>query len=318
MTAHLLSLLLLLSFPLLGGLGGAGLLIANAERRQQGLSRRIARVLPRARRPAAAAPIARERAANPGIAVQAARVFGCDLQRARIYPVRWWIVLLGTAAVGRLAVAAAAPLFGPIGWLLWPAIWVFGSRVLFSRWDAQRRNLLQEQFPDALATITRSVRVGVPVTEAIRLVGANAPAPTGEEFRELADALAIGVPLDVALRAMALRTGLPDYRFFGTTIALQAQTGGTLSEALENLADIVRRRLGLRARGYALTSEARASAMVLCAMPFAAAGMMYLLTPAYMTVLFFTAIGHKMLGVAAISMTTGVITMRGLIGKVLQ
>ncbi|HTW71086.1 MAG TPA: type II secretion system F family protein [Acetobacteraceae bacterium] len=318
MTTHLLSLLLLLSFPLLCGLGGAGLLISNAERRQQALSRRIARALPRGPRPAAAASIARGRATGSSLSIRAAGWFGCDLQRAQTYPVRWWIVLLGTAALGRLAAAAALPLFGPLAWLSWPAVWISCSRALFSRWDAQRRNLLQQQFPDALATIIRSVRVGVPVSEAIRLVGHDSPDPTGEEFRELANALSIGVPLEVALRAVALRAGLPDYRFFGTAIALQAQTGGMLSEALENLGEIVRRRIGLRARGYALTSEARASAMVLCAMPFVAAGMMYLLTPAYMTVLFSTETGHKMLGVAAISMTVGVVTMRGLIGKVLQ
>lgn len=318
MTAQLLHLLLLLSFPLLGGLGAAGLLISNAERRQQALALRTIRVLPQGRHRPAATSIARERITTGTLALRAATLFGCDLPRAQIYPVRWWIALLGTVALGRIVAAAALPLFGPLGWLLWPLTCVYCSRILFSRWDAQRRHLLQEQLPDALATIIRSVRVGMPVTEAIRLVAQDAPDPTGSEFRELTDALAIGVPLDAALRAMALRTGLPSYAFFATTITLQAQTGGTLSEALENLADIVRRRIGLSARGYALTSEARASAMVLCAMPFVAAGMMYLLAPDYMTVLFLTETGHKMLGVAAISMTIGVASMRALIGKTLQ
>jgi len=318
MTAQLLHSLLLLSFPLLGGLGAAGLLISNAERRQQALGRRASRVLPHAGRPRAIASIARERGTDGGLASHAARLIGCDLSRTQTYPVRWWIVLLGAAGIGRLAAAVALPLLGSAGWLLWPLTCLCCSRFLFSHWDAQRRNLLQQQFPDALATITRSVRVGVPVSEAIRLVAQDAPYPTRAEFRELTDALGIGVPLDAALRAMALRTGLASYSFFGTTIALQAQTGGTLSEALENLADIVRRRVGLRARGYALTSEARASAMVLCVMPFVAAGMMYLLAPAYMTVLFLTNTGHRMLGVAAISMTIGVVCMRALIGKTLQ
>jgi tight adherence protein B len=318
MTTHLLRLLLLLSFPLLGGLGGTGLLIANAERRQLALARRIGHILPRWRQAHAPASIARESTRESSVATRAARVFGCDLRHAAIYPVRWWIVLLGTAALGRIVAALAIPLSGAAGWLLWPATCVVCSRMLFSRWAAQRRNVLQQQLPDVLATIVRSVRVGMPVTEAIRLVGREAPEPTGGEFRDLADGLAIGVPLDAALRAMAERTGLPDYRFFGTTIALQAQTGGTLGEALDNLAEIVRRRIGLRARGFALTSEARASAMVLCVMPFFAAGMMYLLTPAYMTVLFSTHAGQKMLGVAAVSMSIGVAAMRALIGRALQ
>ena len=224
---------------------------------------------------------------------------------------------MATCMLGRLAAGSALPLLGLGGWLIWPAVWVLCSRALFGRWDAQRRNRLQQQFPDALATIVRSVRVGIPVGESIRQVAHEAEEPTGGEFRQLVNELSIGVPLDAALRAMALRTGLADYRFFGTTIALQAQTGGTLGEALDNLADIVRRRISLRARGFALTSEARASAIVLCAMPFLAAGMMYLLNPDYMAVLFSSQLGQKMLGGAAISMTIGVVTMRAMISRML-
>ncbi|HVC61993.1 MAG TPA: type II secretion system F family protein [Acetobacteraceae bacterium] len=317
MTATLLRMMLLLSFPLVGGLGAAGLLIANAERRQRTLSARIAHVLPHGRRLVTAASIARERVGSLGPVARMAALFGCDPRRGHIYPIRWWIVLLGTGMVGRLAAGLAVPLFGLAGWALWPAAWLLASRALFARWEAKRRDQLQQQFPDALATIVRSVRVGIPVGEAIRLVGHEAEDPTGLEFRLLANELSIGVPLDVALHNVSLRTGLADYRFFGTTVALQAQTGGTLGEALETLADIVRRRIGLRARGYALTSEARASAVVLCAMPFFATGMMYVLNPDYMGVLFTTQTGHKMLGLAAISMTIGVAAMRGLIRKVL-
>lgn len=318
MTASLLRVLLLLSFPLLAGLGAAGLLISSADRREKTLSARIGHILPHGRRLTVATSIAREHVASAGLAVRAAALFGCNLRHSHIYPVRWWIVLAGTAMLGRLAAGLALPLLGLAGWALWPTVWLLASRALFARWEAKRRDQLQQQFPDVLTTIVRSVRVGIPVSEAIRLVGQESEDPTGHEFRLLSSELSIGVPLDAALRGLSQRTGLADYRFFGTTVALQAQTGGTLGEALEILADIVRRRIGLKARGYALTSEARASAMVLCAMPFFTAGMMFLLTPDYMGVLFTTAIGHKMLGLAAISMTIGVASMRGLIRKVLS
>ena len=317
MSASMLRLLFLLSFPLLAGLGAAGLLISNSERRQRALAARFARVLPHGRRLVAPMPIAREQAASASPGARIAALFGCDLQRREIYPIRWWIVLAGTCLVGRVTAALVLPLAGIAGWLVWPVTWLLASRALFARWEAQRRDVLQHQLPDALATIVRSVRVGIPVSEAIRLVGREAEDPTGQAFRQLADELAIGVPLDAALRAMSQRTALPDYRFFATTVSLQAQTGGALGDALDTLAEIVRRRIGVRARGYALTSEARASAMVLCAMPFFAAGMILLLTPSYMSSLFVTPTGHKMLGLAAISMLLGIATMRALVRKVL-
>ena len=134
----------------------------------------------------------------------------------------------------------------------------------------------------------------------------------------LAEELAIGVPLEDALRALAARTGMPEYRFFATTVVLQAQTGGGLSEALENLADVVRKRVALRARGYALASEARTSAMVLSALPFVAGGTMLVLTPDYMDLLFTTSTGHQMLGIAALSLVVGHCAMRSLIRRTLS
>jgi tight adherence protein B len=318
MSASLLHLFLLLSFPLLAGLGAAGLMIANAEKRQQALSSRIANTLPHAQRVVGPVPIARETVEAPGPATRIAALFGCNLVNAHVYPVRWWLLLGGTCALGRVAAALALPLAGPAGWLAWPIAWLLASRTMFAAWDAKRRSALLQQFPDILATIVRSVRVGIPVSEAIRMVAREAPDPSGREFRQLADEMAIGVPLDAALYAMSLRSGLPEYRFFATTVGLQAQTGGTLGEALDTLADVVRRRIAMRARGYALTSEARASAIVLAAMPFLIGCMMFLLTPDYMSVLFTTPTGHKMLGAASISLAIGIAAMQGLIRKVLS
>jgi tight adherence protein B len=317
MNAADLRLLLLLSFPLLAGLAGGGLLIANAEHRRRLLAVRFARILPAAPQAANLLPIARDRGESRSAAIRLAAVFGCDPRPAAVYPVRWWIVLAGTCALGRAAAGLMLPLFGAAGWALWPATWVLASRALFRGWEKRRRDTLLLQLPDALATIVRSVRVGIPVAEAIRQVGREAEHPTGSEFRQLVDEISIGVPLDAALRALSLRSGLTEYRFFATTVSLQAQTGGPLGEALEILAEVVRRRIALRARGYALTSEVRASAMVLCAMPFVAGGAMALMTPAYMGVLFTTTLGNQMLGAAGVSLAIGIAVMRALTRKVL-
>ncbi len=88
----------------------------------------------------------------------------------------------------------------------------------------------------------------------------DSEAPTSVEFGRLYDQVSIGTPLEDALREMAARNKLPEYRFFATALALQSQTGGGLTETLENLADVVRKRVALKARGYALAAEARTSA----------------------------------------------------------
>ena len=136
--------------------------------------------------------------------------------------------------------------------------------------------------------IVRSVRVGIPVLGAINSVAREAQEPTAAEFASSAMSWLVGVPLDQAVVNMAARTDLPEYRFFATAIGLQAQTGGGLSETLENLADLIRKRVALRQRGHALSSEARTSALMLGALPVVMGGGLWLLNPAYMGLLFNT------------------------------
>jgi tight adherence protein B len=109
---------------------------------------------------------------------------------------------------------------------------------------------------------------------------------------------------------MAQRTGLPEYQFFATALSLQAQTGGGLTETLENLADVIRKRVALRSKAYALASEARASSMVLAALPFVSGLGLAVLSPDYVGVLVFEENGRNLLGIAALSLATGVLSMR--------
>ncbi len=120
---------------------------------------------------------------------------------------------------------------------------------------------LFQQFPDALAMIVRAVRVGLPIVEAIRVVARENAEPTAREFAGLVAQTTIGVPLDDALREMAERNRLPEYRFFATALSLQSQTGGGLTETLENLADTIRKRVAAKLRGHALAAEARMSSL---------------------------------------------------------
>jgi tight adherence protein B len=99
---------------------------------------------------------------------------------------------------------------------------------------------------------------------------------------------------------------------------LQAQTGGALSETLEGLADVVRKRLALKAKGEAMAAQAKTSAIVLGVMPFVSGGAMYFLNPDYIGILFYDSIGKQMLGVAIAMLTTGGLVMYTMINKSLN
>jgi tight adherence protein B len=192
------------------------------------------------------------------------------------------------------------------------------TRAYFS-WLRQRRlETLFKQFPDALAMIVRAVRVGIPVSEAIRTVARDAQMPTAREFGRMADRLTVGMPLDQALSETAAHVGLPEYRFFATALALQAQTGGGLTDTLENLADVIRKRVALQARAAALSSEAKTSAAILAALPFFAGGALFLTSPDYLLVLISEPRGQQILGAAALMLTMGILVMRSMIRRALR
>jgi tight adherence protein B len=196
-------------------------------------------------------------------------------------------------------------------------IWVMLSRMFFNRVENKRRNALLWQFPDALAMIVRSIRVGVPVIDAVRNVSLAAPSPTAGEFNRLVDQIAVGTPLDEAVTELASRTGLAEYRFFATALSLQTQTGGTLSETLENLADVIRKRAALKARGHAMTAEARTSSSILAMLPVVTGGMLYFLNPSYMMILFVDPTGKMFFSAAVISLIIGMLAIRAIIKSVL-
>ena len=189
--------------------------------------------------------------------------------------------------------------------------------MFFNQVESKRRGALLWQFPDALAMIVRSIRVGVPVIDAVRNVSLSAPNPTAGEFNRLVDQIAVGTPLDEAVTELAVRTGLAEYRFFATALSLQTQTGGTLSETLENLADVIRKRAALKARGHAMTAEARTSSMILAMLPFVTGGMLYALNPSYMMLLFTDPTGKIFFSAAVVSLIMGMLSIRTIIKSVL-
>ncbi|WP_419898747.1 type II secretion system F family protein [Roseomonas sp. USHLN139] len=307
--------LLLLGLLLLLLLGGLALLLVARRRGRQ--ARRWQAVLGRYRtrgQAAPAAPLRRPRTLLEWLSP----LLGLEAYLAHRPGRQAWRPLLPALPAAALLCWLAAPLLGGAAWLAWPALALLGIRLLARRAEAQRRRLLYVQFPDALGMIVRAVRVGVPVTEALRVVAREALAPTAQEFTRLADLVAIGQPLDQALAAMARQSGLPEYRFFAVALVLQSQTGGSLNETLENLADVIRRRVALRARARALATEARTSAIVLGCLPLLAAGGLYLVSPGYILLLVEHPTGHTILASAAGLLLCGILVMRGMLRKALE
>lgn len=248
----------------------------------------------------------------------AARIFRIEMAQPGLYPVPWWGLLAGAALMGLLSTALATKLAGLAAWLAFPGITLVLARMVFGHYRNKRQLQLYRQMPDALSMIVRAVRAGLPVSEALRSVGQDAAPPTSQEFSRVANDLAIGRTLQDSLIGMALRTGLQEYRFFAIALALQGQTGGNLAETLENLADVVRKRVALRARAYALAAEARTTANVLIALPFITGGALAVVAPAYIAVLFVTPKGQTMLFLALGLLALGIVSMRTMIRRSLS
>ena len=223
-----------------------------------------------------------------------------------------------TFGVAYVAQMLAGGMLGSLAPLAIPVVWVFLSRYYFGWAEGRRTDKFFVQFPEALTMIVRSVRVGIPVMEAMRMVAWEAPQPTQREFAKLVEQLSIGVSLEDAIQAMAKRCGLPEYRFFATALVLQNQTGGALSETLEGLADVIRKRVALKARGHALASEGKTSAIILAALPVFVGLMLFVLNPAYIRVLFTEPTGRKIFGIAVVSLATGLLVMRAMIRRCLS
>ena len=253
-----------------------------------------------------------------GLAPKLAALFGFDPELGDHYVLRWWMALAVTLVVAVVATKVAAGLLSALAWLGLPVAWVVLSRSFFNWCRRRRAEALFQQFPDALAMIVRAVRVGIPVTDSITAVGRELEAPTGPEFARLAEELAIGLTLEDALRAMAERNKLQEYRFFATALSLQSQTGGGLSETLENLADVIRKRVGVKQKGHALSAEAKMSSVVLGALPPLAAVGLWVMNSAYIVLLFTDPFGKKILAGAVVMLGLGVMSMKTMIRKSLS
>lgn len=163
----------------------------------------------------------------------------------------------------------------------------------------------EELFPDAIDLVVRSVRAGLPVSQALQNIGDDVPAPVGPEFARIASQMGIGVNLDDALHAALKRINQPEMRFFAVTLILQRETGGQLAEVLLSLSNTLRERKAMKMKINALTSESRAASKIVAAIPVLAGVGMYYLNEPSILMLFETEVGNMMLGYCIGSIVIG-------------
>ena len=167
--------------------------------------------------------------------------------------------------------------------------------------------------PEALDLIVRGIRSGLPASEALKTIADEIDDPVGTEFRQVTDQMRIGVGLDEAMWAAAGRLGIPEFNFLVISLSIQQETGGNLAEILEKLSDMVRRREQMRLKVRAMSSEARASAMIIGSLPFVMCAVISFVNPSYMNILFTDPRGWVMIGIGLTSLLIGLAVMAKMI-----
>ncbi|SFC38230.1 type II secretion system F family protein [Tropicimonas isoalkanivorans] len=176
-------------------------------------------------------------------------------------------VLSGVAFVG-LTVATEAGLAVRVVVAL--AMGVGGVYVWVNNKAKKRLGLIEEQLPDAVELMVRSLRVGHPFSSAVNIVAREVPDPLGSEFGVIADESAYGRDISESLKSLAERMDMQDLRFLAVAVTIQQQSGGNLAEILDGLAKVIRARFKLFRRVKAITAEAKWSGMFLSVFPILA------------------------------------------------
>lgn len=182
--------------------------------------------------------------------------------------------------------------------LILPILWL-------KRKVRKRRQAFETQLPEAIDMIVTAMRAGYSFQAAMRFIGEEMPAPLGPEFARFYEEQRLGVEVRTALLGIQERIRSLDFKMLATAVLIQRETGGTLSDILANIAELMRERVSVRAQIETLVSEPKMSARVLAAAPVVVYFGLLLLNPEYVEPLTATSLGRAFLVGAAISATLG-------------
>jgi tight adherence protein B len=213
------------------------------------------------------------------------------------------IVVLVTMMFVRLPLVW--PIAGAVGCAM-PTLWLRYKRSV-------RMKRFEEQFPDALDLLSRAIRAGHAFTTAMGMVADEVPAPVGAEFKKSFDQQNFGLPLKDALDDLSRRVPTLDVRFFAIAVLIQRETGGNLSEILDNLAHVVRERFKILRQVRVHTAHGRFTGYVLLALPAALGIALTFINPEHMRLLFEERMGQMMIMIAIVMQAVGYVWIRRVI-----
>lgn len=310
----------LIVLALVGGLALGSLIVTALDRERRARAKRLSgivlRAAPSSKAAVEAVRLSRAQPKSGGLMALLPRRSALvrRLGRAGYTPdPRRYLIACGIVGVGASAglafvgfTPAIALLGGAGAALLLPHLWLSGR--IGRRETAFIRNL-----PEGIDIVVRGLKAGLPVSEALTAVGRESPDPVGGVFREVVDLVRIGRSVEDAIAKVAVTMVVPELRFLGITLAIQKETGGNLTETLQNLSDILRRRRQMKLKIKAVSSEARASAYIIGSLPFAVAAAIYVFNRDYVMMLFTDPRGMIMVACGLTSIAVGAAVMMKLV-----
>jgi len=177
----------------------------------------------------------------------------------------------------------------------------------------RRMKKFEEQLPDALDMIARSLRAGHALSGGLEMVGQEFPEPLGPEFTKTVTQITFGVGIEQALRNLAVRIDCPDLKFLVVSVIVQRESGGNLGEIIETIGRLIRERYRLQGKIRSLAAEGKLSGIILVILPFVAAVLLSMVRPGYVGVLFTDPVGQVLVVVAVIMMFFGIVVIKKLI-----
>ena len=202
-----------------------------------------------------------------------------------------------------------------ISWVA-PIGFVAGLIILPSFLRYKRNNRLykfEEHFPEALDLLSRAIRAGHAFSAGMKMVADEMGEPVGPEFRKAFDEQNFGLPLKESLNNLSERIPILDVRFFSTAVLIQRETGGNLSEILDNLAHVVRERFKIRRQVRVHTAHGRFTGYVLMALPAFLGVALTFINPEHMNLLFNEPVGHLMIVACIIMQAIGFIWIKQIV-----
>jgi tight adherence protein B len=218
------------------------------------------------------------------------------------------LMSIGCGAVAGFIVAMATRM--SIGWIIGGLLGAAMPSVFLRVKRTRRLRTFEEAFPEALDLVSRALKAGHAFATGLKMVADEMPEPVGPEFRKTFDEQNFGLPLKDALSNLTVRMPLLDVRFFSTAVLIQRETGGNLSEILENLAHVVRERFKILRQVRVYTAHGRLTGYVLLALPVFLSIALAFINPEHMQLLFKERIGHLLLGAATVMQIVGYFWIR--------